>query len=116
MIEEFASRVMATRDITQMTCWKAKKYAEHQALTQLCEALPDLLDAAVACHIGMGGDVPAFQVQTRKVADMREHLAEEIDWMQSVREELSGGDSSIGAAIDTLTACYQKTLYLLRLS
>ena len=115
MIDELAARIFATRDMAHMAHWRTASYPEHVALGDFYEALPGLIDALVEAYQGQHERIEPFQVQTRK-ADIRDHLEDDIEWMQAMRDDITGGDPSLLNLLDGIIACYQKTLYLLSLS
>lgn len=113
MIDELISRVMATRDMAHIEHWRTKSYPAHMALGQFYEAIPGLLDELVECYIGQFGEIPPFQVQTKK-GDITDRLEDDVDYMEAVRAEICQDNPSLENLLDTITACYQKTLYLLK--
>lgn len=113
MIDELAAKVFADRDMAHMQHLRTDSYAEHVALGEFYEAVIPLVDDVIEMYQGVFSSFPAFQVQTKKVTDIKENLGDTLDWMQAMRDDISNGDSSIGNAIDTLAGCYQKTIYKL---
>lgn len=114
MIRDLAARVFATRDMAHLEHWRTRSYAQHVALGQFYEALPGLMDSIVECYQGAFDDIEPFQVQTKRM-DIVDRIRDDLDYIQSMREDLSRGDDAIGNLIDELANCYQKTLFLLSL-
>lgn len=121
MIDELASKVFATRDAAHRAHWATSSYAEHMALADFYEALPDAVDELVECYQGQfemvgdfGVDLPA---EASQPTDIKTRLRDDIDWMQAVREDICRDDPSLLNLLDAIVALYQRALYkLMRLA
>lgn len=113
MIEEFVSRVLAARDAAHREHWRTKSYAQHMALGDFYEALPDAIDEIVEVYQGQFGKIGDFTVQTKKVADIAAYMRDEIDWIQSVRDVIANEDPAVMNLIDGMCAIYLRALYKL---
>ena len=113
MISELASKVLADAIHAQFQHWATDSYAQHMALGNFYETVPNLLDEVVEAYQGTFGKVKMSQVQTRKgeIADM---LQDTLDWMQAMRMDIAQEDDAIANLIDGICSCYQKTLYKLK--
>jgi hypothetical protein len=115
MITELAARTFAARDVAHREHWKTKSYAAHVALGGFYDGVIDAIDAIVEAYQGQYGNIDPFDVQTEKVSDILEYLVEEMDWIDANRDEIANGSANIGNLIDSLSAVYTKTIFLLGL-
>lgn len=113
MIEEFASKVFATRNIAHREHWKTSSYAHHMALGDFYDAMIEGVDAVVEAYQGMFGKIDPFTVEDSKVDDIVGHLREESDWMETNRLNISGGSDAIAALVDNLVVVYLSAIYKL---
>lgn len=113
MISELVQRVFATRDAAHRQHWKTKSYAEHVALSKFYEELIDAIDSVVENYIGQFGQFSMAPGPSVAFSDFLQHLQEESDWIESNRDEIAQGSNCIGNQVDTLTAIYTRTIFLL---
>jgi hypothetical protein len=99
----------------QLEHWKTTSYARHMALGGFYSGATAALDDIVEHYTGMFGPIDDFSVKAAPVDDVVAYLRDEMDWIESNREELSGGSDAIGNLVDVLAAVYAKTIYLLGL-
>lgn len=113
MIEELVSRVFATRNAAHLAHWATKSYAQHVALNEFYDELPDLLDSIVEAHQGAFGlidDVSPTVVNKNNIAD---HIKQEARWIEQNSDEITGGIKAIQNLLDSLTDIYLTTHYKL---
>ena len=115
MISELAARTFRSSIVAHREHWKTKSYAAHVALGAFYSDVIDAIDAIVENYQGLYGDIEPFDVKTEKVSDILEYLVEEMDWIDSNRDDIANGSSNIGNLIDSLSAVYTKTIFLLGL-
>jgi hypothetical protein len=116
MITELHQRVFATRDAAQRAHWKTKSEPAHRATGEFYEASIKALDTVVETYIAMFGlfDMTAIQ-SNYSPADILAHLEDEMDWIETNRDEIANGSSCVGNLIDNLTAVYAHAVFLLRM-
>lgn len=117
MIELLVSRVFSDRNAAHIAHWASKgigSYAQHIALGELYEALPDLLDKIVEAYQGafdLIGPVPAGPSSTNDIlADLEDSAA----WIELNRDKISKRNSAIANLVDGLLEAYYTAIYKLR--
>lgn len=115
MISELAARVFAARDIAHREHWKTKSYAAHVALGSFYDDVIEAIDAIVEAYQGQFAPIESFDVKTERVSDIAAYLQEECDWIEANRSEIANDSPCIENLVDTLTAVYCKTIFLLGL-
>lgn len=114
MIEELVAKVFATRNTAHLEHWKTKSYAEHVALGEFYDELPDLIDAIVEAYQGAFTLIKEVDVKPVVPKNMIKHLLEDVMWINKNREQISKGLSSIENLIDSLSDHYLSTIYKLK--
>lgn len=115
VIDELISKTFAMRDAAHREHWRTKSYAQHIALGEFYEALPDLVDEFVECYQGMFDVVGDFSVALSVGDfDMVENMQDDIDWMEAMRDDICQEDASLGNLYDQIVALYQRTLFKLK--
>jgi hypothetical protein len=115
MIAELASRVFQARDVAHRAHWSTRSYAAHVALGGFYSDSIDAIDAIVEAYQGQFAPIESFDVKTEKISDIASYLQEEADWIEANRGEIANDSPCIENLIDTLTAVYCKTIFLLGL-
>lgn len=113
MIEEFAARMLAARDVAHREHWRTGSDAAHRALGDFYDSLIEAVDQLVECYQGQFGLIGDFTVQTKKVDNIVEYLRDDVDWIQSVQDVISQGDRAIENLVDGIVSIYLKTLFRL---
>lgn len=114
MIEEFAARAFAIRDIAHRQHWRPAPLSQHETLGAFYEKVIPAIDTIVECHIAEFGPIGDFQVETSPVSNITAWIQAEKDWIQDNQDTISGGNRSISNLIDSLVAIYQQTLFKLK--
>lgn len=114
MIEELVARVFATRNAIHLGHWKTKSYAEHMALGDFYEALPDKIDDIVELYQGAFDKIGAVETEPVVGKDLIKHLQAEARWINDNRETISGDICAIENQLDDLSGLYWTVLYKLR--
>lgn len=114
MKEELISRVFAARNAAHVEHWLESSGYRHQALGAFYVDVIEALDSLVEKHIAMFREVPGEIDGTPAEYDnFLDYLQEEADWIESNREEISGGSQAIGALVDDLVAVYLDLIFKL---
>lgn len=114
MIDELASRCFATRDAAHRAHWATKSYAEHMALGDFYEALPDAVDELIECYQGQFGLVGDFTVDLPLGGGgIIARLRDDVDWLQATRDDVCKEDNAILNLHDAIVGLYLRTLYKL---
>jgi hypothetical protein len=83
----------------------------------LGEFYSDVIEAIDAVAENYQGVFGRFGEFTTPIApseeDIRQYLQDEMDWITTNSDELSGGDASIANLIQTLVSVYSKVVFLL---
>lgn len=114
MIEEFAARTFAIRDIAHRQHWQPAPLSQHETLGKFYDAVIPATDMIVECHIAEFGPIGDFQVETSPVSNITAWIQAEKDWIQDNQEAIANGNRSISNLIDALVAIYQQTLFKLK--
>lgn len=112
MIEEFVSRVFATRNALHLKHWATTSYAAHVALGELYDGIIGKIDDVVEMYQGAVDIIGEVKLATVK-GDLTDHLREEADWIEANMEEISGGIKAVENALQDLTGLYYRTVYKL---
>lgn len=113
MIEELVSRVFAARDVTHREHLRSRSYAQHIALGEFYTTAIDQVDTIVECYQGQFGLIGEYQVETSPVGNITTWLQAELDWIETNRDALANGSTSIGNLVDGLLEIYQHAIYKL---
>lgn len=114
MIDELASRCFATRDAAHREHWATSSYAAHKTLAKFYTAMPDALDTLIECYQGQYELVGMFAVELKEQSeDIIKRMRDDVDWMQSVRSEITNDDPTLLNLLDNIVAIYQQTIYRL---
>jgi len=113
MINELIGRVFAARDITHRAHWRTSSFAQHTALGEFYEALPDQIDTIVETYQGLGTLVDPDIIKADDAPDLLNWLKDEADWIEANRELISIGSNSLSNLVDGLTATYLHVIYKL---
>jgi DNA-binding ferritin-like protein len=111
---EFIISLLHAATNTHILHWQTKSFAEHMALGEFYEAMPDLIDALVEATQGVTGEIIQFPADyyppaedgLTELLELREFFVENRDVMPKDREIQNLLDG-IGDQIDS-------TLYKLR--
>lgn len=113
MIEELVSRVFATRNAAHLAHWATKSYAQHVALNEFYDELPELLDSLVEAHQGAFGLIDSVEPTTVNKNNIAEHIKQEARWIEQNADDITGGVKAIQNLLDGLTDAYLTTYYKL---
>lgn len=114
MIQELVARVFATRNAVHQAHWATKSFAEHMALGEFYEALPDKLDAIVEMYQGANALIGPVDIEPVVGKDLTKHLQAEARWIDDNREAISGDICALENQLDELAGLYHRTVYKLR--
>ena len=114
MIAELEAYVEADRIAAHRHHWLAKTKAEHQALNDFYDDVIDAIDAVVENYIGIFGEFKFQAPDVSDVKDIKKHLADRGDWIESNRDLIAQDSESLGALIDNLATVYSHTAFMLR--
>lgn len=99
---------------THLLHWTTKSYAEHKALGDFYDGLPDLVDQLAEAMMGKFDATPTFPVTYyAPAASGKEELQSLKDYVMQARQSLPQ-DSEIQNLIDEIAQSIDQTLYLLR--
>jgi hypothetical protein len=114
MIEELISRVFNARNAAHLAHWAETNAARHETFGDFYISLIYSVDEVVEAYVGMFGEKPGkVDLVDTPIDDWVEYLRGEVDWLESSRDELSGGSDSVAALIDALAGIYLKCCYKL---
>lgn len=111
MIAEFTLRILACQTVTQLAHWQTESYAEHQALGEFYEKLPELTDKFVESYIGAFGKDEIFK---DKIEDATKHIEDELLWLNRSKDKIVADSPSLSNIFDEITALHMRTLYKLK--
>ena len=83
------------------------------ALGAFYDGVIDALDTLVEAYQGQFALLGQVEFPAPEVTDILDHLQEEADWIESNRDEISGGSSSVANLVDSLVAVYLSAIYKL---
>ena len=116
VIEELVAKVFADRNDAHKQHWITKSYAEHVALGGFYDDVIEAIDSLVENYIGLFGQFDLSQTaESLEVPSISDQLQDTADYIEANRDEICQGSSNIGNLVDSLSAVYTKTLFLLRL-
>ena len=115
MISELAARTFSASVVAHREHWSTNSYAAHVALGAFYDEVIDAIDAIVESYQGIYGKIEPFNVETTAAGDILEYLVDEADWIDVNRDEIIQGSANLGNLVDTLSAVYSKTIFLLGL-
>lgn len=111
---EFLLTLLHAATNTHLLHWTTKSYAEHKALGEFYDGLPDLVDQVAEAMMGKFDTTPTFPVAYYAPAKTgKEELEALKDYVAATRQQLPQ-DSEIQNLIDEIAQSIDQTLYLLR--
>lgn len=119
MLEELVARVFSSRNIAQLSHWRAKgpgSYAKHVTLGEFYDDVIDRIDGIVeACQGSSGKLIGTVNLAARDGNfDMVALLKSDQEFVVKNKEKISGGVSAIDNLLDELSDLYLKTIYKLK--
>lgn len=113
-IQELVQRVLATRDISHMAHWSTCSNAQHTALGDIYEELPEILDKIVEAYQGKFGVVQGFTTNGSVMPEcLCSHMKADLEWVEKNKGKVAKGCIAVGALIDELAAQYLASIYKL---
>lgn len=115
-MKELVGRVFATRNAVHLAHWAAKgegSFARHKALGDLYDALVDKIDKIVEMYQGAFELLGSLKVPDATPKDLLDHLNDEVEWLETNMDELSGGVRSLENALQDLGGVYYTAIYKL---
>jgi hypothetical protein len=114
MISELAARTFQARNVAHREHWKTQSNSAHVALGAFYDGVIEAIDTIIETYQGMFGRIDAFTVEDPEATDdIVQYLQKEGDWLEENRAEIANGSTCIENLIDSLTAIYCKTIFLL---
>ena len=116
MIEELVGRIFATRNAVHLAHWAAKgdgSFARHTALGELYDALIDKIDTVVEMHQGAFELLGEVKVPSAQPKNLLDHLNDEVEWIETNLDELSGGIKALENVLQDLSGAYYTAIYKL---
>lgn len=111
---EFILTLLHAASNTHILHWQTKSYAEHRALGEFYEALPDLIDELVEATQGATGEIIEFPVDYYPPAkDGLTELQDLREYFQETRKVMPS-DSEIQNLLDNIGEQIDSSLYKLR--
>ena len=116
LMGEFILTLLHAATNTHILHWQTKSFAEHMALNEFYQALPELIDAVVEATQGRTGKIIDYPVQYyAPAATGLEELEMLKDYVDEERhKEGIPQDSEIQNLIDEIASQIDSTLYKLR--
>lgn len=113
---EFILTLLHAATNTHILHWQTKSFADHMALNEFYQALPELIDAVVEAAQGRTGKIIDYPVQYyAPAANGLEELEMLKDYVDEERhKEGIPQDSEIQNLIDSISEQIDSTLYKLR--
>ena len=113
-VAEFLLTLLHAATNAHLLHWTTKSYAEHKALGEFYEGLPELVDQLAEAMMGKFDATPTFPVTYyAPAASGKEELQALKDYVMQGRQSLPQ-DSEIQNLIDEIAQSIDQTLYLLR--
>lgn len=116
MIEELVSRVFALRDAAHRAHWAAKgagSFAQHMALGDFYDALPDAIDEIVEVYQGGFGLIGEVNPIAYPRSGICERIEDEGKWIAKNRDAIARNNDALKNLIDGLVGSYMRTYYKL---
>lgn len=113
MIEEFVSRVFATRNAVHLAHWAETSGFRHEALGDFYGSIIKKSDKIVEAHMGAFGLLDSVSNRTVSKDGIAEHIAAEAKWINTNRDKIANGVRAIENLIDDLVGEYLTTHYKL---
>lgn len=112
MIDGLIAATFAARNLAHLTHWNTGSYAEHVALSNFYDSLPDMVDDFVECYQGRFGKVGMVKLvpATGKILDL---LKEDVEWMQDNCDDLCKGYGALENLLQNISELYLRTMYKL---
>lgn len=114
MIEELVGRVFATRNAVHLAHFKTKSFAQHVALGEFYDGLVDKIDSIVEMYQGECGLIGEVDIPTVQTDRIMQHISGEADWIAEHRDDIAEEVDAIKNVIDELVGLYLKTHYKLK--
>ena len=106
-------RVFATRKASHKAHWATASYAQHMALGDFYDALPDKIDAIVEAIQGNTGQ--RVKTDAPEVGALLSQIEAEADWIKAQRSTIAQGVPAIENMLDDLAGAYLAAAYKLRM-
>ena len=113
---EFISRLLFAAPVIHMLHLKAKgtgSFAEHLALGEVYDALPDLVDDVIEAWQGDNQLITSYPVKVEMCDNAYMCVSGLYDYVAANRKSM-GSESHIQAGIDTILSCLAKGKYKLK--
>ena len=115
MISELIQRVFATRNAAHLEHWRIKSGYNHETLGEFYESVIEKLDAVVEANIAVFGKISVgAPPEQPKVADIVEHLEDDLVWIGKNRKDLGGKVPAIDNMLQDLEGIYLHALFKLK--
>lgn len=115
MIGDLIMKLLHTRTNAHVLHLKSRSYAQHVALGEFYDALPDFADRIAEAHQGMYGLIETYPPTYRHVDDPQTLVGALGDWVEANRyKACEKDDTALQNIIDELLAQCATTAYKLR--
>lgn len=114
MITEFVGRMFALRDAAHTAHWATKSYAEHVALGDLYDELPDRVDAIVEVYQGYFGLIGTVKPVPFTRDGIMKQIQDQAKWLEANCEEIYRDNDALENLLQDLKALLARTYYKLK--
>lgn len=114
MIEQLVAKTFASRNAAHLQHWRTSSFSEHMALNEFYDELIDLVDNLVEAYQGAFGLIGAVDVKPVPPANITNHLAKEVMWLNEYRSKCTKGLPALENLMDSIDDLYLKTIYKLK--
>jgi hypothetical protein len=114
MVEEFVSRMFMLRDAAHTAHWATKSYAEHVALGDLYDGIPDRMDAFVEAYQGFYGLIGPVKPMPYSRDNIMKQVQDQAAWIEKNGEEISRGNDALENLLQDTKAALAVAYYKLK--
>lgn len=114
MVEEFVSRMFMLRDAAHTAHWATKSYAEHVALNELYDAIPDRVDAFIEAYQGFYGLIGPVKPMPYARDNIMKQVQEQAAWLEKNGEAVSRENDALENLLQDVKALLATTYYKLK--
>jgi len=114
MVEEFVARMFMLRDAAHTAHWATKSYAEHVALGELYDEIPDRVDAIIEVYQGFYGLIGAVKPMPFTRDNVMKQIQEQAKWLEANCDKIYRDNDTLENLLQDLKALLARTYYKLK--